>query len=264
MSVWGVSLLALLAGSLIALATWAASVVRRDVSIVDSVWSVMVWVAGVAYAWTSPRMSDRGWVALGLITVWAVRLSVYITARNRGEPEDRRYRKIRENNQPHFVLKSLYIVFLLQAVLAWIVSLPLLASARSPAPLRPLDLFGAAVAVFGIGFETIADRQMSRFKARPGSRGRVLSEGLWRYSRHPNYFGECCVWWGIGAIALSTGAWWTLVSPVLMTVLLLRVSGVSLLERDIGERRPEYRDYVRQTSAFIPWRPARGAQRSVC
>jgi steroid 5-alpha reductase family enzyme len=261
MFTWSAVLPALAVVGAIAVATWLVSLVRRDVSIVDSVWSVMIWAAGVVYAWMSPQMGLRGWVALALVTAWAVRLSAYITWRNRGQPEDRRYQKIRENNQPHFAVKSLYIVFLLQAALAWIVSLPLLASAQSPASWVALDLFGAAVAVLGLGFEAIADWQLARFKARPGSRGRVLSEGLWRYSRHPNYFGECCVWWGIGLIALSTGAWWTLVSPVLMTVLLVRVSGVTLLERDIGERRPEYADYVRRTSAFVPWPPAGDARR---
>jgi steroid 5-alpha reductase family enzyme len=109
--------------------------------------------------------------------------------------------------------------------------------------------------LFGILFESIADAQLAAFKARPDSQGQVMDTGLWRYTRHPNYFGECCVWWGFYLFAVSAGGWWSIVSPLLMTILLLRVSGVTLLEKDIGERRPAYRDYVQRTNAFIPGLP---------
>lgn len=257
---WSVYLLALAIICGIATATWLVSLAKSDVSIVDSMWSVLIWAAGAVYIETAPDVSTRGWLTFALLTVWTVRLSVYITARNWGEPEDRRYQAIRANNQPNFAVKSLYIVFLLQSALAWIVSLPLLATSRSTNALGILDGLGAALAIVGVACETIADWQLSRFKASPNHRGRVLSEGLWRYSRHPNYFGECCVWWGLWLIALSAGAWWSIVSPILMTVLLLRVSGVALLERDLSERRPAYAQYIERTSAFIPWRPKRRAR----
>jgi steroid 5-alpha reductase family enzyme len=182
-------------------------------------------------------------------------LHVYLVIRNSGEPEDRRYQAIRKNNSPGFWWKSYFIVFLLQAVLAWIASLVIAgAMAKSQAP-GWLVMVGLVIATAGFFVEAVADWQLARFKANLANAGKVMDLGLWRYSRHPNYFGECCFWWGIALVALVAGYWWTLISPLLMTVLLLRVSGVTLLEKDISERRPAYRDYIRRTSAFIPRRP---------
>jgi steroid 5-alpha reductase family enzyme len=175
--------------------------------------------------------------------------------RNHGQPEDRRYQKIRANNEP-FWIKSLYIVFGFQALLAWVVALPFMAITHEVSGLVALEWAGILLAAFGLAFESIADWQLERFRKGGDSQARVLDSGLWRYSRHPNYFGECCVWWGFGLVALAGGAWWALASPALMTVLLLKVSGVALLERDIGERRPGYARYVRATNAFLPGRPS--------
>lgn len=245
-----------------ALLAWLLSLRRNDVSIVDSFWSLFIAGAGITYVVVghadSAPPGARASLALALTLFWAVRLSVFLTWRAHGQPEDRRYREIRARNQPNFAIKSLYLVFGLQAFLAWIVSLPLLATAQSQAPLNALDAVGVALYAFGIVFEAIADQQMTRFRSQPGSAGRVLDEGLWRYSRHPNYFGECCVWWGLFAIALADGGAWTIVSPLLMTVLLLKVSGVTLLEAGIDERRPAYRDYVLRTNAFLPGPPRKG------
>jgi steroid 5-alpha reductase family enzyme len=244
----------------LALLTWVASVVRRDVSLVDRAWALFIAGAAAVYFTRLPAPGARGaWmVALGL--AWALRLSLYITARNWGHGEDRRYREIRARHEPNFAFKSLYLVFALQAVLAWIVSAPFLAGMAGARPLGWLDAVGLALAAFGIVFEAVGDRQMARFKADPGNDGTVMDRGLWRYTRHPNYFGEVCVWWGLWLAALAgagaAGAW-SIVSPLLMTVLLLKVSGVSLLEKDIGERRPAYRDYVARTNAFFPGRPRR-------
>jgi len=190
-----------------------------------------------------------------LVGGWALRLSVYLAARNWNAPEDHRYRAIRERNEPGFAWKSIYLVFGLQALLAWLISAPLAASIGSAAALGATGLFGTALVVFGIAFETFADAQLARFKAEPANAGRVMDRGLWRYTRHPNYFGEFCIWWGFYLIAFDAGAWWTLFSPLLMTVLLLKVSGVALLEKDIGERRPAYRDYIARTNAFFPGPP---------
>jgi len=161
---------------------------------------------------------------------------------------------MRERRGPSFWLTSLPLVFLLQPLLAWIVSLPLQAVMQEAkaTPLGLLDLAGAALFFLGLALEAVADRQLERFKADPENRGRVLDHGLWRYSRHPNYFGESLVWWGFALIALSTGSIWSLVGPALMTLLLLRVSGVTLLERTIEDRRPGYSVYKRTTSAFVP------------
>jgi steroid 5-alpha reductase family enzyme len=252
-------LLSLLSGlvALLALAfcTWAVSLAKRDVSIVDSVWSVMILLAGGVYAAVQLEPAERAWWVLALAAVWALRLCGYITWRNWGEGEDHRYQAIRARNQPNFEWKSLYLVFVLQAVLAWIVSLSLLAAIGSEQPWGWLDTLGVAVVVFGIVFEAVGDAQLAAFKARPENRGKVMNRGLWRYTRHPNYFGEFCVWWGFYLIALSAGGWWALLSPLLMSVLLMKVSGVALLEKDIGERRPAYRDYIARTNAFFPGMP---------
>ena len=241
---------------ILAVCTWLVSLMRRDVSIVDSLWSIFITSAGVVYVLAADQWSSRSVLMLGLVLVWALRLAMYLTWRNHGQPEDRRYQQIRARNQPHFEWKSLYLIFGLQAVLAWIVSMPLLAGVRSTVPLNVLDVLGALLATFGIVFETIADWQMARFKAESRQRGKVMDRGLWRYSRHPNYFGECCVWWGLFLIALAGGGGaWSVISPLLMTVLLLKVSGVTLLEADISERRPAYRDYITRTNAFVPGPP---------
>jgi steroid 5-alpha reductase family enzyme len=240
---------------LLAVATWLVSVVKRDVSIVDSVWSLLILLAGIVYAATLPVRGVRTAWVLALVALWALRLAGYISWRNRGEPEDHRYQAIRARNQPDFAVKSLYLVFGLQGVLAAIVSLPLLAALASSRQPNWLDALGAAVVVFGLAFETLGDGQLARFKANAGSQGRVLDTGLWRYTRHPNYFGEFCVWWGFYLIALAAGGWWSVIAPLLMSLLLLKVSGVALLEKDIGTRRPEYRSYVGRTNAFFPGRP---------
>ena len=237
------------------LLTWVVSFFKADVSIVDSVWSLLIFSGGVVYAAALPAAGPRAFLVLGLAALWALRLAVYITWRNRGEPEDHRYQAIRARNQPRFEWKSLYLVFVLQAVLAWIVSLSLFAGVAGVSAPGWLDIAGTAVVLFGIAFETAGDWQLARFKCDPASAGRVMDRGLWRYTRHPNYFGEFCVWWGFYLIALAAGGWWTIVSPVLMSVLLLKVSGVTLLEKDIGERRPAYREYVARTNAFFPGLP---------
>ncbi len=158
---------------------------------------------------------------------------------------------------PRFALESLATIFLLQAALMWAVSLPLQAAAAlgRDVPLGILDAAGALLTLAGVAVEATADAQLARFLSRPESRGRVMQEGLWGWSRHPNYFGDFVVWWGLGLLGLAAGAAWTLVGPALMSALLLRVSGVTLLERTIGERRPGYAEYARRTSAFVPWPP---------
>jgi steroid 5-alpha reductase family enzyme len=241
----------------LALAGWLVSLYQRNVTIVDSLWSLMFVFMGVVYLLGQTAVDSRGLLLITLLCLWAIRLSGYLVRRNWGRPEDYRYRQIRLNNQPNFDFKSLYLVFGLQAVLAWLISLPLLAAVSDGGPLNALDYAGLVLWVLGFGFETIGDWQLARFKADPDNHGRVLQRGLWRYTRHPNYFGECCIWWGYYLIATAAGGWWTLLSPLLMTLLLIKVSGVALLEKDIGERRPAYRAYIARTNAFIPGPPRR-------
>ena len=259
---WNTYLEGLVVAALLALVAWVYSVVRRNVGVVDSLWSLLILAVLVAYVAATESAGPREALLLVMLTAWALRLSVHITVRNHGEPEDRRYREIRRNNEPHFWLKSIYIVFGLQAALAWFIAMPAVAAVSSPAPLGWLDALAVGVWAAGMVFEVVGDWQLTRFRRARDRGEQVLDTGLWRYTRHPNYFGEALLWWGIYLMAVAAGAWWTFASPLLMTVLLLRVSGVALLEKDIAERRPAYRDYVRRTSAFFPLppKPARTGQ----
>ena len=232
--------------------SWLVSIVKNDVSFVDSLWSLFFLIAAVVFAIAAQPLTVKGTLVLVLVAVWSLRLSVYITARNWGQPEDYRYQSIRETNEPGFKFKSLYIVFGLQGVLAWLVALPLLPAIASSSALTIVDVVAATLWLVGFVFESGGDYQLARFKARKDSKGRVLDTGLWRYTRHPNYFGEFCMWWAFYLFAVSSGGWWSIVSPLLMSLLLLKVSGVAMLENTISDRRPEYADYIRRTNAFFP------------
>ena len=238
---------------------WVASVLVRKVSFVDSLWSLFFLLAAAVFAATAGELSDRALLVLGLVTLWSLRLSLHITVRNWGEPEDHRYEAIRQNNQPGFVVKSLYIVFGLQGVLAWIISAPLFSAINSAAAPGVLDAAALMLFLVGFVFEALGDWQLGRFGADENNRGKVLDTGLWRYTRHPNYFGEFCIWWAFWLFAVAAGAWWTIFAPLLMSFLLLRVSGVTMLEKTITSRRPGYAGYVRSTNAFFPG-PRRRAQ----
>lgn len=234
---------------------WLITLPGKNVNLVDSLWSLFFLGGAATYVAVQDVLGLRAALVMLLLLPWSLRLSLHLARRNRGKPEDRRYQAIRANHEPGFAWKSLYIVFGLQALLAWLIAMPLFAALSSTAPLNGLDLLGAGLVLAGLACESLADVQLARFKADPASRGQVMDQGLWRYSRHPNYFGEACVWWGFWLIALAGGGAWTLFSPLLMTFLLLRVSGVALLEKDIAERRPAYREYMARTSAFLPWPP---------
>ena len=245
---------ALLLIFLLAFCAWLLSLSKKDVSIVDSFWPLLILTGAATYALAVPQASPRSLVVITLVALWALRLSAHITWRHWGEPEDRRYKAIRARNEPHFRWKSLVLVFASQAGLAWVVSMSVLAAVTNPRPWNWVDSLGVCAIVAGAAFEAVADWQLASFKSDAAHQGKVMDHGLWRNSRHPNYFGEFCVWWGFYLVALSAQGWWTIVSPVLMTVLLLKVSGVALQEKDIAERRPGYRDYMVRTNAFFPGR----------
>ena len=234
---------------------WAVSVAIRNVAFVDSLWSLFFLLAAIVFAASAWPLGARGLLVTVLVAIWALRLSIYITARNWGEPEDYRYQKIRANNEPGFAFKSLYIVFGLQGVLAWFIAMPLLPAIMNPGGIGPIEIVAASLWLVGFVFEAGGDYQLARFKRDASNKGRVLDSGLWRYTRHPNYFGDFCVWWAFYLFAFSAGGWWTLLSPVLMSLLLLKVSGVALLEKTITDRRPEYAAYIRRTNAFFPGVP---------
>ncbi|MDJ0926574.1 MAG: DUF1295 domain-containing protein [Gammaproteobacteria bacterium] len=254
-----ISLTAIFAGLaatlLVMLAAWLISIPLRDVSIVDIFWGPNLVAAAIAYALFLPQPGPRDWLIVSMVILWALRLGAYIYGRNRGQPEDRRYRAMRERRGASFWWRSFYVVFVTQAVLAWVLSWQLLGAIAGQAPLGWLDVLGVGVWLFGLVYETVADRQLAKFLAAPDRGTAVMDRGLWRYSRHPNYFGEFCLWWGLFLLAASTGAWWSIISPLMLTGLLLKVSGVALTEQTIAERRPEYRDYIRRTSAFFPLPP---------
>lgn len=253
-------ILLIAAGAIAALVvvTWVVSVVVHDASIVDPVWPL----GFVVVAWTVRAVADgndaRQWLLVALTTIWGLRLSGYLAWRNHGQGEDYRYQAMRRHWGPNFWLISLGTVFLLQGAFMWVVSLPVqLGQLRPDPPLGPLAALGVVVWAVGFAFEAIGDAQLARFKADPASAGQVMDRGLWRYTRHPNYFGDACVWWGLALIAAETGVGaWGIVGAVVMTVLLRRVSGVTMLEATIGQRRPGYEDYIARTSPFVP-RPPR-------
>ena len=254
MTIWHAWLWGLASMLALALLAWVVASARRNVGLIDIFWSLFLLAGATLYAITSDG-SPRGLLVLLLLTLWALRLSAHLASRNWTAPEDRRYREIRARNQPGFAWKSIYLVFALQAALAWIISLPLLGAIRGTRPLGPWDALGVLLTSFGVFYESLADWQLARFTSEAGTAGAVMDQGLWRYSRHPNYFGEFCVWWGFYLLAVGAGAWWSLLSPLLMSLLLLRVSGVVLLEKDIARRRPAYRHYVARTNAFFPGAP---------
>lgn len=255
MTLWQVWLAGLAAIAGLMVVTWIGSVVRRDASLVDRVWGATFVVAAWAYAIAAATWTPRTWLVLALVTVWGLRLTLYLTWRNWGHGEDKRYQQMRARNPQTFAARSLVTIYLLQGVIAWIVSLPLLAAAgiERGGALDWVDAVGVAMWLVGFVFEAGGDWQLSRFLADPTNRGKVMDRGLWRYTRHPNYFGDTVVWWSFLVFALPTGAWWVAMGPVVMTALIVKVSGVALTERNMGSSpREGHDDYVRRTNAFFP------------
>lgn len=247
------------AGAMMTL-VWVLSLVRRDAGIIDVFWGLGFVLVTWLYFSMSDGATARRYLVLGAVTLWGVRLSLYILVRNWGKAEDYRYRAMRERNSRTFPWRSLFTVFWLQATLLWAISMPLLQAQRGvePAGLTWVDGLGALLFAVGFAFEAGGDWQLARFKRDPANAGRVFDRGFWRYTRHPNYFGDAVVWWGFFLFAAATpGSLWTVYSPALMTVLLMRVSGVTLLEKRLAEVKPGYRDYVERTNAFFPWFPSR-------
>lgn len=251
-----VTLISAAAVFVLMLAFWLLSLRLQDASIADIAWGLLF----VTVAWVGFAVGGGSAMLLAalLTTVWGVRLAVYIGRRNLGHGEDRRYGAMRARRPERFWIWSLFGVFLLQGLLALVVSLPLQSLAAAAGEITWPVLVGAAVFVLGLGFEAVGDAQLSSFKRDPTNEGKVMDRGLWRLTRHPNYFGDAVVWWGLWLVAVGGSAgWWTAVGPALMTFLLLRVSGVAMLESDISGRRPGYAEYVERTSAFFPRPPSR-------
>ncbi len=236
---------------------WLLSLRLRDASIVDIAWGpgfvVIAWVA-----WLIGGGGTRATLVAVLTTLWGLRLGAYLYWRNHGKGEDYRYAAMRRRHGERFAAVSLYSVFGLQAMLMWVVSAPVQAVQRAPASeLGLFDALGVFLVLVGLAFETIGDYQLARFKADPGNAGAVMDQGLWGWTRHPNYFGDSTLWWGLACFAFAVGAWWSAVGPIVMSLFLLRVSGVTLLERGLTKKKPGYADYIERTSTFFPWPPGR-------
>lgn len=236
-------------------AVWLLSLVAKDASLVDLFWGLgFVLVAWVSFA--AQRADERDWLPPLLVTVWGVRLSGYLAWRNLGHGEDRRYREMRDKHGRWFGLVSLVTVFALQGTVMWVVSLPIQAAARIPGTDPAWIVSGVALWMVGLAFESIGDWQLARFKSNPDHAGQVCDRGLWRYTRHPNYFGDFLVWWGFYALSVGYGApYWTAVGAVVMSVFLMFISGAVLLEKSLRDSKPAYAEYARRTSAFFPARP---------
>jgi len=249
-------LAAALAVSTLMFATWVVSVIQRDASLVDRIWGLAFVVATFAAAAQNGVFDTRTLIVLTAVTLWGVRLSVYLTWRNFGHGEDARYQTMRAKQPKSFWWRSLITVYLLQTVLAVVIAAPLLyaVSATSAPQLFVLDIVAAIIVAAGIATETTADYQLAQFRNDETNRTRVLNTGLWAYSRHPNYFGDAVVWVGFAGFGIAAGGWFTVYGTIVMIVFLRRLSGVSLTEKRILSegRRIGYADYVAHTPAFMP------------
>lgn len=237
------------------LLAWMLSCHQRNVGLVDIFWSLFFLSACFIHFALSPMITARAWLVLILVSIWALRLATYLAWRNLGKAEDRRYVAIRERNQPGFAWKSLYLVFLFQLVLATLISPPLHAAMQSSSPLYWLDALALLIWLIGFLWESAADCQLASFKNNKNNQGKLLRTGVWRYCRHPNYFGESLVWLAYGLLAVAGGSYWPLISVAVMIILLMRYTGVGLMEKDITHRHPDYQAYIQSTNAFFPWFP---------
>ena len=242
---------------------WLVSIRVRDASIVDRYWAAGFVVIGWVVVAFTGMPGAAGLAFFAALHLWAARLGVYLWLRHRAmRQEDPRYAAIRATHQPGFAWKSLFMIFWVQAAVMCLVAAPVYAVLLRPAETVAAPLFALGLAVFAVGLiiETVADAQLARFRSRPENHGRLLRTGLWGYSRHPHYFGESLVWTGLGIAAIGlSGAWWALAGPALLTLLLLKVSGIPPLERHLGTTRPDYGRYRAEVNAFIPGPPRREA-----
>lgn len=237
---------------------WLISVLITNASIVDPFWGFGFVVTAGFYYWASPGMDDRQLLVLILTAIWGLRLSGYLAWRNLGKGEDFRYQNFRKNFGPkRYWWISYFQVFLLQGILMWLISAPLLAAMfyGQEQGLYWLDYAGILVWFIGFYFESVGDIQLTLFKANAGNKGKVMDRGLWKYTRHPNYFGDAAVWWGFGLISIAAGGYIAVLGSLLMTALLVKVSGVAMLEKSLKKKGPAFAEYQRKTSAFIPWFP---------
>lgn len=237
---------------------WGISIYVKDASIIDMFWGAGFILVCAFYFLITDMFTTRKFIVMALVLIWGLRISVHIMWRNMGKGEDYRYREFRKKYGEHrYWWVSYFQVFLLQGILLWLVSAPLLGAQfySENASLNFLDFLGMAIWLVGFVFEAGGDWQLTRFKSKPENEGKLLKSGFWKYTRHPNYFGDAAVWWGLGIICLAAGSYLPVLGSCLMTYLLVKVSGVSKLEKTLMRTKPGYIDYMRRTNAFFPWFP---------
>jgi steroid 5-alpha reductase family enzyme len=238
---------------------WLLSLALKDSSIVDIFWGTGFVILSLAYFAMTVGDFERKGLLVVLVMFWGLRLSLYLAKRNLGKGEDFRYQTWRKESGKSWWWQSFFKVFLLQGLLLWFISMPLLGAQFYAAKLNWLDYLAALIWLIGFIFEAGGDWQLMNFRANPDNKGKVLDTGFWRYTRHLNYFGDAAQCWGFYLFAVAAGAWWTILSPLLMTFLLLRISGVVMLEKSLKKTKPEYADYVKRTSAFFPLPPKKSS-----
>jgi len=237
---------------------WIISIIVKNVSIVDFFWGLGFVITCIFYFLNTNGSDLRKILLTGMVSIWGLRLSAYIAWRNKGRGEDFRYREFRKKyGEKRYWWISFFQTFLLQGFLMWMISAPLLGAQYSGADrsLGTLDYLGIILWLIGVLFEAGGDFQLAKFKSKPENRGTVLNTGLWKYTRHPNYFGDAAIWWGFGLICLAAGSYTPVLGSLLMTGLIIKVSGVALLEKALIVKKPQYKEYIEKTSAFIPWFP---------
>jgi len=237
---------------------WLISIFIKNVSIIDIFWGTGFVIVNAFYMLMCDELDLRKQILLILVTIWGLRLSIYLAWRNIGKGEDKRYIEFRQKyGEKRYWWFSFFQVFILQASLIMIVSLPLLgvATGRQTEGLILLDYIAIALWIIGISFEAGGDYQLSRFKRNKSNKGKVLNTGFWKYTRHPNYFGDTAIWWAYALFSIAAGSYWNVIGTVIMTLLIIKVSGVALLEKGLNETKPQYREYIEKTSSFIPWFP---------
>lgn len=232
---------------------WIVSLIVKDASIIDIFWGTGFVIVAWFYRAKLNLTDTRSLIYCILISIWGLRLSIHLAFRNIGKGEDYRYQEWRNQYKQNWWWVSFFRVFLLQGVLLWIVSsvyVPAISKAEST--LSMLDYFGILLWTIGFIFETLGDWQLTKFKKNPANKGQVLQTGFWALTRHPNYFGDALLWWGFYLFACTSGGYLYIFSPILMTFLLMKVSGVVLLEKKLQETKPQYADYIKMVPAFFP------------
>ncbi|MBD3671484.1 MAG: DUF1295 domain-containing protein [Gammaproteobacteria bacterium] len=249
---WTVYLQALLVVLAMGIVTWAISMAKKNLGIVDILWPLMFLASALVYAFSSTPLGTTNTILLILVAAWSLRLAIHLFIRNWNKEEDRRYAEMRANGGPAYAFKSLYKIFVLQAVLSWLVSMTLFAAFQASSALSWAIIFGILLWLVGFFFEATGDYQLLKFKSNPENKGKVLDSGLWRYTRHPNYFGEFLTWWGFYCFTLLHAPIIGLLGPLMMSFFLMKFSGVPMLEKDITKRRGAYGEYIKKTNTFFP------------